>query len=260
MSTGAPDGALVGGVRLRLPVIIASTVLTVSFASLGLAFAEADDAEEVVGRYLDASKIQQEALRGVQMDVDIDAQLPKLKQRGKLKVLRMVSKVGQITYHKLGEFVGDPTVKNEVIERYLAAEQEGRENGSIGITRANYKFKLKSRITQKDQSTQADQKIYVFELSPKKKKVGLFKGELWVDAATGMPIHEAGQLVKNPSIFLKKVAFVRDYEIQDGISVPVHIESTVDTHLVGTAELSINFSNYTHQDANASDGNTTVVP
>jgi hypothetical protein len=250
----------VGGVRLRLSVIIASTVLTVSFASLGLAFAEADDADEVVGRYLDASKIQQEALRGVQMDVDIDAELPKLKQKGKLKVLRMVSRVGKITYHKLGEFVGDQTVKNEVIERYLAAEQEGRENGSIAITRANYKFKLKSRITQKDQSTQADRKIYVFELSPKKKKVGLFRGELWVDAATGMPVRESGELVKNPSIFLKKVEFVRNYEIQDGISVPVHIESTVDTRLVGTAELSINFSNYTHQDPNSSDGDKTVVP
>jgi hypothetical protein len=151
-------------------------------------------------------------------------------------------------------------VKNEVIERYLAAEQEGRENGSIAITRANYKFKLKGKVTQTNQLTQADQKIYVFELSPKKKKVGLFKGELWVDAATGMPVRESGELVKNPSIFLKKVAFVRDYEIQDGISVPVHIESTVDTHLIGTAELSINFSNYTHQDPNASDGDTTVVP
>jgi hypothetical protein len=219
---------------------------------MGMAFADADsdDADQVVDLYLDATKIQQEALRGVQMDVDIDAQLPKLKQKGRLKVLRMVSKVGQITYHKLGEFVGDPTVKNQVIERYLAAEQEGRENGSMAITRANYRFKLKRKFTQNDQLTQTDQKIYVFDLTPKKKKLGLFKGELWVDAATGMPVRESGELVKNPSIFLKKVAFVRDYEIQDGISVPVHIESTVDTHLVGTAELSINFSNYTHQDPN----------
>jgi hypothetical protein len=223
-----------------------------------MAFTEADDADQVVDHYLDATKIQQEALRGVQMDVDIDAQLPKLKEKGKLKVLRMVSKVGKITYHKLGEFVGDQTVKNEVIERYLAAEQDGRENGSMAITRANYRFRLKSRLTQTDQLTQAEQKIYIFDLSPKKKKVGLFKGELWLDAKTGMPLRESGELVKNPSVFLKKVEFIRDYEIQDGISVPVHIESKVDTRLVGTAELSINFSNYTHPDA--TDGATTVQP
>ncbi len=253
-------GACGGGVRLRLPVIIASTILTVSFAGLGMAFADLDDADQVVDSYLVASKIQQEALRGVQMDVDIDAQLPKLKQKGKLKVLRIVSRVGQITYKKLGEFVGDPTVKNEVIERYLAAEQAGRENGSMAITRANYKFKLKTKITQKNQLTQADQRIYIFELTPKKKKVGLFKGELWLDVATGMPLRESGELVKNPSIFLKKVLFERDYEIQDGVSVPVHIESTVDTRLVGTAELSINFSNYTHQDQDVAERNTATAP
>lgn len=245
---------------MRLPVIIASTVLTVSFAGMGLAFADADsdDADQVVDHYLDASKVQQEALRGVQMDVDIDAQLPKLKQKGKLKLLRIVSRVGKITYKKLGEFVGDPTVKNEVIERYLAAEQEGRENGSMAITRANYKFKLKRKFMQPDQLTQADQKVYVFELTPKKKKLGLFKGELWLDGSTGMPLRESGELVKNPSLFLKKVEFVRDYEIQNGVSVPVQIKSTVDTRLVGTAELTINFSNYTHQDADASGDKTTA--
>jgi hypothetical protein len=227
---------------------------------MGSAFTDADDADQVVDSYLVASKIQQEALRGVQMDVDIDAQLPKLKEKGKLKVLRIVSKLGQITYHKLGEFVGDQTVKNEVIERYLAAEQEGRENGSIAITRTNYRFKLKTKITQTDQLTRANQKIYIFELTPKKKKVGLFKGELWLDGATGMPLRESGELVKNPSFFLKKVEFVRDYEIQDGISVPVHIESNVDTKLVGIAILSINYSNYTHQDPNAPNLETATTP
>ena len=33
----------------------------------------------------------------------------------------------------------------------------------------------------------------IFELNPKKKRVGLFKGELWVDTATGMPLKEMGR-------------------------------------------------------------------
>lgn len=245
---------------MRLPVTIASTVLVLSFASLGMAL-DSDDADQVVGRYLDATKIQQEALRGVQMDVDIDAQLPKMKQHGTMKVLRVVSRVGKITYKKLGEFVGDPTVKNEVIARYLQAETEGRENGSMAISKANYKFRLKAKFTQKNQVTQIEQKIYVFELDPKKKKLGLFKGEIWLDGDTGMPLREAGELVKNPSVWLKKVEFVRDYQIQDGISLPSHIKSTVDTRLgLGTAELSINYSNYTHQDPETSEGDTPPAP
>jgi hypothetical protein len=245
---------------LRLPVTIASTVLVLSFASLGMAFVDTDDADAIFDHYLDASQRQQAALRGVQVDMDIDAQLPKLKERGTLKVLRVVSQLGKITYRKLGEFVGDATVKNEVIGRYLQAESEGRENGSMAISRANYKFRLKAKFTQRNQVTQIEQKIYVFELNPKKKKSGLFKGEIWLDGDTGMPLREAGELVKNPSIILKKVEFVRDYEIQDGISVPVHIKSTVDTRGFGTAELSINYSNYIHQDPETSDGNTPPAP
>ena len=59
-----------------------------------------------------------------------------------------------------------------------------------------------------------------------------------------MRVQESGHLVKNPSIFLKKVAFVRKYEIRDGISVPLQVQSVVDTRLVGKAELTIDFSNF----------------
>jgi len=73
--------------------------------------------------------------------------------------------------------------------------------------------------------------------------------ELWIDAATGMPIREAGQFVKTPSLFLKKIAFVRDYEIRDGVAYPLHIQSTVDTRIVGRAELEIRFSNFSRDNA-----------
>jgi hypothetical protein len=175
------------------------------------------------------------------MEVDIDAKLPRLEKQGKLRALRTISLLGKITYKALG-FSGDNTVKQEVIVRYLAAETEGRKNGSIAITPENYKFRLKATLTQGGQET------YIFQLTPKKKRVGLFKGELWLDAATGMPMRESGQLVKNPSIFLKKVEFVREYQLHDGVALPAHIESTVDTRVVGKAELSINFSNFTRQD------------
>ena len=83
--------------------------------------------------------------------------------------------------------------------------------------------------------------------------MGLFKGELWLDAETGMPVRESGEFVKNPSVFLKKIAFVRDYEIQGGVAIPKHIESTVDTRLVGRAELSIEFTNFRHPEEEVSE-------
>ena len=47
-------------------------------------------------------------------------------------------------------------------------------------------------------------------MTPRKKRAGLFKGEIWIDAATYLRVQESGYLVKNPSIFLKKVAFVTE--------------------------------------------------
>ncbi len=205
-----------------------------------------DDANmEIVGRYLDATETQQQVLRGAQMEMNVHADLPKLGKQGTLRALRFVSKVGKITYKALG-FSGDNTVKQEVIARYLQAESEGRENGSIAISPQNYKFKLKNT------STVADKRVYIFQLTPKKKEIGLFKGELWLDAATGMPVKEVGRFVKNPSVFLKKVEFVRDYEIHDGVAIPSHIESTVDTRLIGKAELSILFTNLSYPDTDYS--------
>ena len=80
--------------------------------------------------------------------------------------------------------------------------------------------------------------------SPREKREGLFKGEVWIDARTFLKVRESGYLVKNPSMFLKKVAFVRKYEIRDGISVPRQVQSVADVRFVGKAELTIDFSNF----------------
>jgi len=211
-----------------------------------------DDAKlDIINKYLDATQTQQQALRGAQMEVDIDAKLPKLEKQGKLLALRRISKLGQITYKALG-FSGDNTVKKEVITRWLELESQARDNGSIAITPANYKFKLKATLEQ------GGHRVAILQLTPRKKRVGLFKGELWLDSDTGMPVRESGQFVKNPSVFLKKIEFVRDYEMQNGIAIPKHLESTVDTRIVGRAELSINFSHFTRE--NAEDGLVACIP
>jgi hypothetical protein len=227
---------------LRLLTAALAGCMCVTVLSGGLVFAESNEYEAdtrlaIVDKYVDATQLQQNSLRGLQMEVDIDAKLPKLEKHGKLTALRKISKLGLITYKALG-FSGDNTVKQEVITRYLAAESAGRENGTIAITPANYKFRYAGRIIQ-DNVT-----MLILQVTPKKKAVGLFKGDLWIDAATGMPLREAGQFVKTPSLFLKKIAFVREYQIRDGVAYPLHIQSTVDTRIVGRAELDISFSNF----------------
>jgi hypothetical protein len=193
----------------------------------------------IVENYCAASRLQELAVKPASMDVDIDASLPKLKKQGRLHALRRISSLGRITYEML-KFEGDGTIKNQVIARYLSAEAEVQKNQapSLAVTPENYRFKYKGR------DTLDGREVHVFQVSPKKKRQGLFKGEVWIDAATYLRVRESGQMVKNPSFFVKKIAFTRMYEIRDGISVPRQVQSEIDTRLVGKAELTINFSNF----------------
>jgi hypothetical protein len=203
---------------------------------------------EIVDRYLSAVQVQQQNPVQASMEVDIDAKLPRLKKQGRLHALKFITKVGQILYPPNWQrYEGDNTVKKEVIARYLQAEQQARSeySSSIGITPANYKFRFKG-ITD-----YAGRPAYVLQLTPRKKRLGLFKGELWVDQKTYLPLREWGELVKNPSVFLKSVYFVRDYYICGGISVPRRLISDVDTRLVGKAQLTIWFDKYKLGDTDA---------
>ena len=132
-------------------------------------------------------------------------------------------------------------IKNDVIVRYLTGEKQSQDIAQMALTPKNYKFKYKGEAERNGYM------VHVFQVSPRKKMVGLYKGELWVDARTYLPVREAGRFVKNPSVFLKKIEFVRDYEIKDGVAFPHHIESRVDTRFWGPANMSISFSNVVRQ-------------
>ena len=194
--------------------------------------------EDVVGTYTAISSQQGARLRGASMDVEIEANLPKLQKHGRLQALRRISRLGRITYEAV-RFEGDKSVKSDIIVRYLAAETQAQsaDDPSLAITPANYRFKFKGR------SGVEENQIYIFQLTPRRKQVGLFKGELWIDAASCLPVRELGRLVKTPSIFLKRVEFVREYYIRGGVAVPLQIASTVETRLVGRAELTVHFRN-----------------
>src|SRR6202167_6055887 len=203
------------GIGLRQSVsVLASLLVALPFAN---AMATADDGNlPIIAQFQDATKTQQAALRGAQMNVAIDAKLPRMEKQGKLIALRTISKLGKIGYKILG-FQGDDTIKQEVIARFIQAEIEQTRSDEVAITPANYKFRHKGTIEQNGTRTE------MFQITPKKKRVGLFKGDLWLDAKTGMPVRESGVFVKTPSVFLKKVEFVQQYEIHDGIAIPQHL-------------------------------------
>jgi len=227
---------------LKVSALLLAATLIVGPASVAAETESDEFQDQIVSKYLTATQEQQSAMRGASMQVDIDAEVPKLQSTGKLQALRSISKLGKISYNALG-FSGDKRIKNEVIARYLTAETQTPTGQDISITPANYKFKYKG--LQDHDGKQA----HVFQVSPRRKRVGLFKGELWIDPQTYMPLRESGRFVKSPSIFLKKIEFVRTYEVMDGIALPQHIESRVETRIFGPVNVDVNFTHFSKDPA-----------
>jgi len=196
-------------------------------------------ATEIVDRYLSAVQAERADIKDLSMEVDFEAKIPRLRRSGRMQALKFIPRLGQIIYRVL-RFEGDEVVKKEVIARYLTAEKEARGKlaGSLSITPENYRFKYKGTADWLGQTA------YVFQVTPRQKRLGLFRGELWIDSKTYLPLREWGELVRNPSVFLKNVYFVRDYYIWEGRSIPRRIISDVTTRLVGKAQLTIWFNKY----------------
>lgn len=201
----------------------------------------------ILAKFLEANRLQQEALRESRMEVQIDGRLPKLKREASLRGSRQVAPSGEIIYEAIASS-GDSMVRKEVIAKYIAAETEASAslvhgNGkvkSIGINPDNYKFKYKGLARL------VDRQAYVFQVTPRQKRLGLFKGEIWVDAETYQSLREKGVFVKNPSIYLRKVEFDRQYELRDGFAVPVKVATKIDTRVGLKAELDVRFSHFSN--------------
>jgi hypothetical protein len=230
--------------NVRVIFALSAISLSVGAESPGL------QPEDIVEHYCAATLGQSQLMQGSSMDVEIAASIPKLKKQGKLHALRHVSALGRITYDRL-RFEGDGTIKKQIINRYLTAESEAQQDPaiSLALTPENYNFKYKGKARLEGRDT------HLFDVTPKHKRQGLFQGQLWIDAATYLRVQESGYLVKSPSIFLKKVAFLRKYDIHDGISVPRQEQSVVDTRLgVGKAEMTIDFSNFAVETSKVANG------
>jgi len=166
--------------------------------------------------------------------VEIDASLPKLEKEGRLRAIRRLLPLGRPEYQVL-EIAGDQTVRQQMIVRYLSAEAQAAAipASSVAITLANYKFRYKGAVNT------GGTIAYAFLITPRKKREGLIKGVLWLDGETGAVVRQSGYLVKKPSIWVKRVNVTHETAFRDGIAEMRVIHLSVDTRLVGRAQLII---------------------
>jgi len=222
-------------------------------AATTLAEPAKNESDTILDSYLTATRNQKNLLNGSQAEVRIEADVPRLQKTGRLNALRRISQLGRLTYDIL-RFEGDNAVKNHVIARYLSAEAQVRDSGdtSLALIPENYKFSYKGRRGLQGR------RVHLFELKPRAKRKGLFKGNLWVDAKTYLPVREEGRFVKNPSIFISRVDFTRDYRMENGVAVVDRLETTVRTRVVGPARMTVQYVDYRFEPSVAEVGQITA--
>ncbi len=183
---------------------------------------------------------QNAALASYSATTVIRAELPETKQQGEFEMKRMFAAPKTLLFKAL-QFTGDTFVKTNVITRLLQSEVEHVEKQdptSTALSDANYKFSYKG-------TKEVDGKLaHVFQLKPRKKRVGLIKGRLWLDARTGSLVRLDGVPAKSPSLFLRKIQFVQDYENFGFFTFPVHVHSEAKASIVGRMIVDIYHRDY----------------
>ncbi|HVN06786.1 MAG TPA: hypothetical protein VMT86_20350 [Bryobacteraceae bacterium] len=161
--------------------------------------------------------------------VQIDASLPKLRKHGSMRGLKLISRTGQVVYRGL-RFTGDNLIKTAVIARFLSSETQHSGRGA-SVARENYSFVYEGTFDYNGIPA------YVFHLKPRRRRVGVFNGELWLEADTAEPLRLWGDFVKSPSIFISRLRFVQDYQVLNRCAQPLRLLVTVHTRIAGEVEM-----------------------
>jgi hypothetical protein len=185
--------------------------------------------------------VRQQAALGTSTDVTVvEATLPTTGQKGRFELRRSFLAPKSLAYGAI-KFVGDTFVKTNIITKLLQSEVDHVEKGegpSTAISSENYKFNYKG--TQEING----QTAYEYHVKPRKKRVGLFKGKIFLNVTNGHIVRAEGTLAKSPSVFIKKVEFTQDYEEVSGFTLPAHMHSIANTRLLGKAVVDISHTDY----------------
>jgi len=178
----------------------------------------------------------------------VHAELLDLEQKGDYELVRTYSAEPRSLTFVPVRFVGDGFVKSNVILRVLQSEVDRIEKddpADLAISERNYKFSYKGVQTLNGSP------VHVFQVKPRHQRQGLFKGRIYLDAASGHLRRAEGTPVKSPSLFIKYAEFVQDFDDIGQYTLPTRLHSTAKTRLIGRALLDIVHSSYQFSSARA---------
>jgi hypothetical protein len=223
-----PPYPLVSADTQPVPLLGASAQLPVMSPDLALS------------AYQQRSSQQAAALAAYSAVTVVRAELPDTSQQGEFELQRKFEAPHSLQFTPV-HYTGDGFVKSNVITRLLQSEVDHVQKDDPALTAispANYKFSYKgvSRIQ--------DRLVHVYQVKPHKKRPGLFKGRVYLDARSGALVRVEGNVVKSPSFFVKHIEFWQDYTDVQSFTLPVRIHSEAKARIVGRTIVDITHRDY----------------
>jgi hypothetical protein len=170
----------------------------------------------------------------------IRAELPDTSQQGEFELQRKFEAPHTLQFTPV-HFTGDGFVKSNVITRLLQSEVDHVQKDDPALTAispANYKFSYKGA------SNVDDRMVHVFQVKPHKKRAGLFKGRIYLDAHTGTLVRVEGSVVKSPSFFVKHIEFLQDFADVQSFTLPIRMHSEAKARILGRTIVDILHRDY----------------
>src|SRR5581483_3085478 len=190
--------------------------------------------------YHGRSVLQAQQLAAYSAVTVIRAELPDTAQQGEFQLQRRFEAPHTLQFTAL-HYSGDGFVKTNIITRLLQSEVDHvkqDDGGLTAINSQNYKFSYKGGSEVNGRT------VHVYQVKPRKKRPGLFKGRIFLDSHTGSLVRAEGSVVKSPSFFVKKIEFVQDYEDIGNFTFPVHIHSNAQAQVIGRTVVDIFHRDY----------------
>jgi hypothetical protein len=136
---------------------------------------------------------------------------------------------------------GSGLIRSRVFKPLMEFEVEtaaGRNRFDSSITSNNYTFKL---LGEEDVD---GAHCFVVQTTAKRADKYLFNGKVWIHAAEFALVRVAGQPAKNPSVWIKRVDFVRRYQKIKEFWLPLKNESITQVQMFGKNILTIDYDQY----------------
>ncbi len=136
---------------------------------------------------------------------------------------------------------GSTFIINHVFKRLLQSEQEflnDHNRQQDALNTENYTFSSAGYEATPNGGE------YVLTLSPRKKNKFLYQGKIWVDASDFAVVRIEAEPCENPSLWIKRTQIEHNYMKVSGFWLPSSDHTQSEMRLGGSADLSIEYSNY----------------